>query len=92
MLLNAYTLYDNKALTYSPPFYGPAHGMAVRMVIDLAMDQSTTVGRHPQDFTLYCVGQWNDAVGCMLPADVREHIADVLPLISRGPKPSEDAA
>jgi len=83
MLLNAYTLYDNKALTYSPPFYCSAHGQAVRLVMELAQDNNTTVGRHPSDFTLFCIGQFNDATGGLLPADVREHISDVLPLTPR---------
>ncbi|QCQ84749.1 nonstructural protein [Blackfly microvirus SF02] len=80
MLLNAYTLYDNKALVYSPPFYASAHGQAVRLVMELAQDNNTTVGRHPSDFTLYCIGHFDDASGSLLPADVREHISDVLPL------------
>lgn len=80
MFLNAYTLYDNKSLTYSPPFYASAHGQAVRLVMELAADSSTTVGRHPMDFTVFCVGMFNDATGNLLPADVREHISDVLPL------------
>lgn len=92
MLLNAYSLYDAKALTYSPPFYASAHGQAVRLVLDLAQDSNTTVGRHPADFTLYCIGQFNDAVGGLLPADTREHIADVLSLLPRAPTPLFDAA
>lgn len=83
MIMNAYTLYDTKALTYSPPFYTTAHGAAVRMVMDLACDPNTSVGRHPADFTLYCVGQWNDATGTLLPYEVREHISDVLPLVPK---------
>lgn len=83
MLTNAYTLYDAKALVYSPPFYCSAHGQAVRMCMELASDPSTTVGRHPADFTLYCIGQFNDALGCLLPAEVREHISDILPLVPK---------
>lgn len=83
MLLYAYSLYDSKALTYSPPFFTTAHGSAVRMVMDLAGDLNTSVGRHPSDYTLFCVGQWNDATGNLLPNDVREHISDVLPLVPR---------
>lgn len=83
MLLNAYTLYDSKALTYSPPFFTTAHGAAVRMVMDIAGDVNTSVGRHPADYTLFCVGHWNDATGTMLPFEVREHISDVLPLVPR---------
>lgn len=81
MLLNAYTLYDVKALTYSPPFYAGAHGQAVRMVMEIAHDTNTTVGRHPADFTVYCIGQFNDATGSLLPRETREHIADVVSLL-----------
>jgi len=83
MLLNAYTLYDQKALTYSPPFYCSAHGQAVRMVMDLAGDTNTMVGRHPADFSLHCVGQWNDATGDLLPASNREFIADAISLLPK---------
>lgn len=82
MLLNAYTLYDIKALTYSPPFYCSAHGQAVRMVLDLANDNNTMVGRHPADYTLFCIGQFNDATGGLLPAENREHIADAITLVT----------
>lgn len=87
MLLNAYSLYDAKSLTYSPPFYSGAHGSASRMVADLAGDPNTTVGRHPKDFTLYCIGMFNDATGSLLPAEVREHIADVVQLLPATTKP-----
>jgi hypothetical protein len=83
MITNAYSLYDCKALTYSPPFFANAHGQAVRLVMDLAQDANTTVGRHPVDFTLFCIGQYNDALGVLLPNDVREHIADVASLLPR---------
>lgn len=83
MLLNAYSLYDSKALSYSPPFYCSAHGQAVRMVIDLASDHGNNVGRHPSDFTLFCVGQFDDSNGRLLPADVREHISDVVALVPK---------
>lgn len=83
MLVNAYTLYDSKALTYSPPFYATAHGQAVRLTMDIANDLNTTVGRHPADFTLFQIGMFNDATGTLLPASEREHITDVLPLVHR---------
>lgn len=86
----AYTLYDAKSLVYSPPFYAPAHGAAVRMVMDLVTDKNTSVGRHPADYTLFCVGRFDDAAGQLLPFDVREHISDVLPLVPRPPSPLFD--
>lgn len=89
MLVNAYTLHDVKAASYSPPFFAAAHGLATRMVMELAQDASTTVGRHPADFTLYCVGRFNTESGEVLPA-VREHIADVVSLAPRPPAPLFD--
>lgn len=85
MILNAYTLHDTKAASYSPPFFAGAHGLATRMVMELASDMSTTVGRHPSDFTLYCVGRFDTESGQVLPAQHREHIADVLSLTPRAP-------
>jgi len=51
------------------------------MVLDLANDANTMVGRHPADFSLFCVGQFDDASGQLLPANNREHISDCLPLV-----------
>ena len=45
MIHNAYTLYDRKALVYSPPFFAVADGAAVRMVQDLASTTDNQVGR-----------------------------------------------
>lgn len=87
MKLNAYSLYDAKALNYSPPFYQPAHGAAVRLVMDLAADGNTSVGRHPADYTLFCVGTFDDFTGLLMPLETKEHISDVLPLV---PKQTRD--
>lgn len=90
MILNAYTLYDRKALQYHAPFFAHADGAAVRMVCDLVADQNTTVGRHPEDFVLYRVGAYDDASGSLLPASVLEHIADANSLVrltTSGPYP-----
>ena len=83
MIVYAYSIYDSKALTYSPPFFTVSHGAAVRMVMDLANDANTSVGRHPADYSLFCVGQFNDGLGLMLPAENRELITDCLPLVRR---------
>lgn len=87
MLLNAYTLHDTKAASYSPPFFAAAHGLATRMVMELASDTSTTVGRHPADFTLYCVGRFDTESGQVLPGE-RQHISDVVALVPRPPAQS----
>lgn len=86
MILNAYSIYDSKALSYSPPFYAVAHGQACRNVMDAAADPNTSLARHPADYQLFCVGRFDDQSGQLLPGD-REHVSDVVALAPRPAAP-----
>ena len=83
MIVNGYTIYDRKALTYSPPFFAVADGLAVRMFGDLVGDTNTQVGRHPADFVLYRCGGYDDSNGSLLPVTALQHIVDAMALVSR---------
>jgi hypothetical protein len=74
MKLIAYSLYDEKALNFSAPFFVPAEGVALRSVADLGNDLNTTVGRHPRDYVLYEVGWFDDARGTLEPMVPRQVI------------------
>lgn len=76
MILQAYSIFDRKALQYHPPFYASTDGQAVRNFSDLANDPNTTVGRHPSDYVLYCVGCYNDANGFLEPFSPLRHVMD----------------
>lgn len=81
MFLKAYSIYDRKAAIYHAPFFGVSHGVAVRTVMDLVNDRSTTLSRHPADYVLYCVGQFDDTSGLLQPFAAVEHVSDALPLV-----------
>jgi hypothetical protein len=83
MIINGYTIYDRKALSYSPPFFVAADGMAVRMFSDLVGDPNTQVGRHPGDFVLYRCGGYDDSNGSLLPVTALQHIVDAMALVPR---------
>lgn len=76
MIVHSYSLYDRKALSYSPPFFMASDGLALRALHDLVLDTSTTVGRHPSDFVLYRVGRWNDETGALEPLSPLQHVMD----------------
>lgn len=80
-VLNVYTLYDVKALAYNPPFFVNNHGMARRAVLDLVTDPNTTVGRHPSDFKLYCLGTYDQASGRFVLFEIAEHVIDAVALV-----------
>lgn len=82
MLLKAVTLLDAKTGTYHPPFFVAHLGMALRVAVDLGSDRETVIGRHPADFVLCEVGEFDASSGSFLPAPVRQigTVASFLPV------------
>lgn len=66
MKTKVFAIYDHKASVYGTPFFMVNHAMAVRAFGDLAEDERTTVGKHPEDFTLYQVGEFDDGSGTLV--------------------------
>jgi len=79
--LNAYTLFDNKALQYHPPFFSSTDGAAIRSISDLVADPNTTVGRHPTDYVLYCCGTYDDSRGFFEAESPLRHVVDAIALV-----------
>lgn len=65
MKLNAYTIFDVASGTYMRPFFSQADGQAMRGFKDIACDAEHEVGRHPEDYTLFRIGSFNDNTGKM---------------------------
>lgn len=80
MILNAYAIFDRKALQYHPPFFASTDGAAVRSLGDLVGDLNTTVGRHPNDYVLFLVGRYDDQNGSFLPISPLVHVVDAISL------------
>lgn len=83
MNLIAFALLDIKTGHFNTPFFMTHHGSAIRAVMDLGGDLSTTVGRHPADFVLCEVGLFNDQTGHMLTEQVRQ-LGTVLSFLPHG--------
>lgn len=81
MLLNAYTIYDTKALSYNAPFFFSTDGQAVRALQDLASDVNTMIGKHPRDFTLFRVGVFDTNKAELTGVVPFVHIVDAISLI-----------
>ncbi len=60
MIQHIMTVYDNKAKAYLPPFFLPAVGMASRTFADCVNSDDHQFGRHPQDYTLFELGTFED--------------------------------
>lgn len=71
MLHKAFSLYDVKGLTFSPPFFMLTDGLATRAFGDLVGDRGTMVGRHPRDYQLFHVGEFDDRSGLLAASQPR---------------------
>lgn len=63
MMLKAFSLLDTKTGVYSQPNFFVHKGQAIRGYTELGSDMSTVVGRHPYDFRIFLVGEFDDSVG-----------------------------
>jgi len=72
MKLNAYTIYDVASGVYMRPFFSQADGQAIRGFKDIATDAEHEVGKHPEDYTLYRFGTFDDTEGKMTGTDLRK--------------------
>lgn len=69
MILKVFSVLDTKGDVFMSPFFFPATGQAVRAFSDLANDGNTVVARHPGDYRLTCVGEFDDSTGRLIPYD-----------------------
>ena len=72
MKLKIFAIFDSKAEAYLPPFMMQATGLAIRTFQDMACDPKHQVGAHPEDYTLFEIGEYSqhDASIDMLEAKV----------------------
>ena len=88
MLLKLYTIYDMKVQAYLRLFPLRSHGEALRVFADMANDSNSQIGQHPEDYILYCVGEFDDARGIITALDVHELLGKAVEYVtppSNGP-------
>lgn len=60
---NLYSVYDEKAATFSKPVCFLHDGQALREIGDAATDPKSVLSIHPSDFKIYRLGSFNDCSG-----------------------------
>ena len=61
-------MYDVKSDLYNTPFFMPAKGQAIRAFVDLANDERSMICKHPGDFKLVDLGEFDDVTGDFFPS------------------------
>lgn len=62
-----YSIYDEKACAYANPFQMENDLTAIRAARGTMQDKNTMIYQHANDYTMYCIGTFNDATGILEP-------------------------
>lgn len=60
MILKIFSCFDSKIGSYGKPFFVRSVGEALREYVQVSNDDSTMIGKHPQDFCLFHIGNFDD--------------------------------
>lgn len=63
MIIQVFAVLDRMAGYYGNPFFMASAGEARRAFSEVAGDMSTQIGRHPGDFALYYMGEFDNISG-----------------------------
>lgn len=61
MKMNIYAIFDKAIGAYMRPFFMQADGQAIRAFTDLAVQADHEIGQHPEDYSLYRLGSFDDS-------------------------------
>lgn len=63
MIHSMFSVYDQKADAYLPPWIMPRVSMAQRVFGDCVNSSDHQFSHHPEDYTLFHLGDWDDETG-----------------------------
>lgn len=78
--MRIFRIYDTKAEQYGPLVAAHTNAEAVRQLEVIANDPGTEIGRHPEDFLLFHVGNYSGEVAAITASEPR-HIATAIDLV-----------
>lgn len=67
MIIKIFAVFDTKAQAFNSPFFVSNEGMAIRGFTDAVNDKNNSIGQHPEDYTLFRIGDYNDENGAITP-------------------------
>ncbi len=63
MKLNIYSIFDTASALYLRPLFAQSDGQALRSFSDVAVDTDHEIGSHPEDYSLFRLGIFDDNSG-----------------------------
>lgn len=68
-MMKIYSVRDNQVEAFLQPFFSPTMGSAIRSLTEVVNDPQHTFSKHAADYSLYHLGDFDDATGILTPAE-----------------------
>lgn len=65
MKLQMFSVFDQPAGAYLPPFYARTRGEALRQFMDALCNPEHQFAKHPKDYTLFFLAEFDDNTGAI---------------------------
>lgn len=65
MRMQMFSVYDKAVGCYMQPFFTRSKGEAIRSFSDACSDNNTNFCKHPEDFVLFFIGEYDEDDGCL---------------------------
>lgn len=72
--LRCYSVFDSKALAFLPPFFCVNNAVAIRNFTKAVQDERTDFHRFAGDYTLFCLGEWDQFTGVFVNFEAKESL------------------
>jgi len=74
MIFKIFSVFDSKAETFNTPMFLAAKGQAIRAFDDQANMEESEIYKHPEDYTLFCLGEYDSDTGKIEPLKTPESL------------------
>ncbi len=83
MILKLIAVYDMKASFYASPLAMRSQGEAIRSFSQVVNDETTPMGKNPEDYSLFQIGEYDDSSGIINANATPKLIISALELINQ---------
>lgn len=81
MKIAIFSVYDSKTKIFGQPNFLINKGAAIRAWSEAANDKQSNIGKHPADYTMFYIADWDDETGTITMRDVKENLGTAIEYI-----------
>lgn len=72
--MKMYSIYDSKVKAYMQPFFMRTKGEVIRSLMNELQQADSNLAKHPGDYTLFEIADWDEQAGKLEPYKTHESI------------------